>query len=153
MQPPALRKTIGFWPATALVAGSVIGSGVFMKPASMAAQLGSPLLLVAVWIVAGFFSLGGALVFAELGALMPESGGIYVYFRQIYGDFVAFLYGWAAFAVINTASVAAIAFVCAQYADYFLHLPRFDAVTEHAVVWHVPLLGNLFPLENIGVKC
>ncbi|MBS1566694.1 MAG: amino acid permease, partial [Bacteroidetes bacterium] len=114
--------------------------------------LGSPLWLAAVWIVAGLFSLAGALIYAEIGALMPETGGQYVYFRKMYGDFTAFLYGWAALTVINTASVAAIAFVCAQYADYFLHLPRLSAVTEHSIVWHLPFLGNLYPLENLGVK-
>ena len=148
----SLAKKIGFWSATSIVIGSVIGSGVFMKPASMAAQLGSPVWLTIIWVIAGIFSLFGALVYAELGAMMPETGGIYVYFRKMFGDFVAFLYGWAAFSVINTASVAAISFVCAQYADYFLHLPRFDLVTEQSVVWHIPFIGNLYPLENFGVK-
>jgi APA family basic amino acid/polyamine antiporter len=91
-------------------------------------------------------------VYAELGAMIPETGGIYVYFRRMFGDFVAFLYGWAAFSVINTAAVAAIAFVCAQYADYFLHLPRFDSATEQSVIWHLPFIGDLHPLENFGVK-
>jgi APA family basic amino acid/polyamine antiporter len=62
------------------------------------------------------------------------------------------LYGWAAFAVINTAAVAAISFVCARYADYFLHLPHFDAVTEKSISWHLPFIGDLYPLENFGVK-
>ncbi len=121
----SLSKKIGFWAATAVIIGSIIGSGVFMKPSDMAAQLGSPIWLTIVWVLAGVFSLFGALVYAELGAMMPETGGIYVYFRNMFGDFVAYLYGWAAFAVINTASVAAISFVCAYYADYFLHLPQF----------------------------
>ena len=108
-----LAKKIGFWSATAIIVGSIIGSGVFMKPASMAAQLGSPTWLTLVWVFAGLFSLFGALIYAELGAMMPETGGIYVYFRKMFGDFVAFLYGWAAFSVINTAGIAAIAFVCA----------------------------------------
>lgn len=123
-----------------------------MKPASMAAQLGSPVWLTLVWVIAGIFSLFGALIYAELGAMMPETGGIYVYFRKMFGEFVAFLYGWAAFSVINTAAVAAISFVCAQYADYFLHLPRFDAVMEQSVTWHIPFIGDLHPLENFGVK-
>ena len=147
-----LAKKIGFWSSTSIIIGSIIGAGVFMKPASMAAQLGSPLWLTAVWVIAGVFSLFGALVYAELGAMMPETGGIYVYFRKMFGDFVAYLYGWAAFSVINTASVAAIAFVCAQYADYFLHLPHFDKATELAYTWHIPYIGDLHPLENFGVK-
>ncbi len=148
----SLAKKIGFWSATSIIIGSIIGSGVFMKPASMAAQLGSPVWLTLVWVIAGIFSLFGALIYAELGAMMPETGGIYVYFRKMFGGFVAFLYGWAAFSVINTAAVAAISFVCAQYADYFLHLPRFDAMTEQSVTWHIPFIGDLYPLQNIGVK-
>lgn len=148
----SLAKKIGFWSATSIIVGSIIGSGVFMKPASMAGQLGSPIWLTVVWIIAGMFSLFGALVYAELGAMMPETGGIYVYFRKMFGDFVAYLYGWAAFSVINTAAIAAIGFVCAQYADYFLHLPRFDVVTERSFVWHLPFIGDLYPLENFGVK-
>jgi len=148
----SLAKKIGFWSATSIIIGSIIGSGVFMKPASMAEQLGSPVWLTLVWVIAGLFSLFGALIYAELGAMIPETGGIYVYFRHMFGDFVAFLYGWSAFAVINTASVAAIAFVCSGYADYFLHLPRLDSITEHAIVWHIPFIGDLYPVENIGVK-
>src|SRR5688572_17920551 len=123
-----------------------------MKPAVMAAQVSSPVWLTVVWIVAGVFSLFGALIYAEVGCMFPQTGGLYVYLRHMYGDFVAFLYGWAGFTVINTASVAAIAFVCAQYAGYFIHLPRFDQTIEQSVVWHIPFLGNLYPLDNIGVK-
>lgn len=118
----------------------------------MAAQTGSPVWLTVVWIVAGIFSLIGALIFAEVGCMFPQTGGLYVYLRHMYGEFVAFLYGWAGFTVINTASVAAIAFVCAQYADFFVHMPRFDAAIERSVVWHIPFLGNLYPLANAGVK-
>ena len=121
----SLARKIGFWSATSVIIGSIIGSGVFMKPSSMAEQLGSPVWLTIVWVVAGLFSLFGALVYAELGAMMPETGGNYVYFSKMFGNFTAFLYGWAAFSVINTAAVAAIAFVCADYANYFLHLPVF----------------------------
>jgi basic amino acid/polyamine antiporter, APA family len=138
--------------ATSIIIGSIIGSGVFMKPASMAEQLGSPVWLTLVWIIAGLFSLFGALVYAELGAMMPETGGIYVYFRKMFGDFVAYLYGWAAFSVINTAAVAAIAFVCADYANYFLHLPEFSDATVHSCVWHISFIGDLYPLQNFGVK-
>ena len=146
------QQKIGYRSAIALVIGSVIGSGVFMKPATMAEQLGSPLWLTAVWILAGLFSLFGALVYAELGAMMPENGGNYVYFRRLFGEFPAFLYGWAAFSVINTAAIAAITFVCAFYADHFLHLPHFSDEQVQAVVWHIPYIGDLYPLKDFGVK-
>src|SRR5438477_4689931 len=119
--PSSFAKRIGFWSAASIIIGSIIGSGIFMKPSSMAAQLGSPVWLIMVWIIAGIFTLFGALIYAELGAMIPETGGLYVYFRKTFGDFAGFLYGWAAFSVINTTSVAAIAFVCAQYAGYFLN--------------------------------
>ena len=146
------RQVIGYGAAVSIIVGGVIGSGIFMKPATMAAQLSSPLWLIGVWIIAGIISLAGAFIFSELGAMMPQTGGLFVYFRFMYGDFIAFLYGWACFTVINTASVAAIAFVCAAYSDYFLHLPRFSPEIENNLVWHIPFLGNLYPLENAGVK-
>jgi APA family basic amino acid/polyamine antiporter len=149
---PSARRLLGFWSATSIVVGSIIGSGVFMKPATMAAQTASPVLLAVVWIVAGLFSLFGGLIYAEVGAMFPQTGGLYIFFQKMFGDFFAFMYGWAGFAVINTASVAAISFVCAQYADYFLHLPQFAEATEKSVIWHLPLLGNLYPLDNAGVK-
>ncbi len=118
----------------------------------MAQELGSPVWLTLVWLIAGLFSLFGALIYAELGAMMPETGGIYVYFRKMFGDFVAYLYGWAAFSVINTAAVAAIAFVCAYYANYFLHLPEFSSAIVNNHVWHIPFIGDLYPLKDFGVK-
>jgi APA family basic amino acid/polyamine antiporter len=151
MSSSAIKK-LGFWSATAVIIGSIIGSGVFMKPASMAAQLGSPVWMTVIWIIGGIFSLFGALIYAELGAMMPETGGIYVYFRKIFGDFTAFLYGWAAFSVINTAAVAAIAFVCAYYFDFFLHLPGFSPEVVAKYAWHLPFLGDLYPLKDFGVK-
>src|SRR5450432_2388 len=146
------RQVIGYTAAVSIIIGSVIGSGIFMKPSTMAGELGSPFWLIAVWIIAGVVSLIGALIFAEIGAMIPKNGGLFVFFRYMYGDFVAFIYGWSAFTVINTTSIAAIAFVCAAYSDYFLHLPRFSPVMEGSVVLHLPYLGNLYPLANFGVK-
>ncbi len=148
----ALTKKLGFWASTSLIIGSIIGAGVFMKPSGMAVQLGSPIWLTVIWIFAGMFSLFGALIYAELGAMIPETGGIYAYFKKMFGGFVAYIYGWAAFSVINTTAIAAIAFVCAQYADYFLHLPKFSTTVEQSISLHLPFIGDLHPLENFGVK-
>src|SRR5580765_5366074 len=152
MPQPQLPKTIGLWSATTIVIGSVIGSGIFMKPATMAGQLGSPYILIAVWVVAGIISIFGAMAFAELGTMFPETGGQYVYLRKTYGDFIAYLYGWGSIAVINTAAIAAIAFVCAAYAGELIHLPRFNEHTENSIVLHIPMIGNILPLQNFGVK-
>lgn len=147
-----LKKTIGLTAAISLVVGSVIGSGIFMKPALMASELGSPVLLISVWIVAGFITLCGALSNAEVAAMFPETGGQYVFFKEMYGDAFAFLYGWAAFAVFNTGGVASIAYIFSQYTTYFIPLPRFPAATENAFFFHLPAIGNLYPLANAGVK-
>jgi APA family basic amino acid/polyamine antiporter len=147
-----LQRKLGTWACVSIVVGAIIGSSIFMKPATMAAQLGSPLLLLAVWVGAGIVSLFGGMINAEIGSLLPQTGGQYIYFRHMYGDFFAFLSGWAFFIVINTAAVAAIAFVFAQYAEYFIQLPRLDAATEHSWVLSIPYVGKLFPLENLGVK-
>lgn len=148
----ALRKTIGLWSATSIVIGSVVGSAIYIKPATMAGQLGSPLLLILVWLVAGTITFFGGMVYAELGSMYPETGGQYVYLQKMYGDFVAFLYGWSTIAVINTAAIAAISFVCAKYLGFFLHLPRFSPEIEQSVKWHIPAIADIFPLADFGVK-
>src|SRR6478735_4699421 len=101
-----LKRTLGLPATISIVIGGVIGSGIFMKPALMASQLGSPLLLLSVWVVAGIFKLCGALSNAEVACMFPETGGQYVFFKKMYGHGFAFLYGWAAFAVFNTGGVA-----------------------------------------------
>ena len=150
--PQQLKKNIGLWSAVSLVIGGIIGAGIFMRPASMAERLGSPVLLLVVWLVGGAVSLLGGMIYAELGTLFPETGGPYVYLQKAYGDFTAFLYGWSTMAVINTAAIASIAFVCAQYTGYFIHLPRWPPEMEHSIRLHIPFLADIYPLENFGVK-
>ena len=146
------QRTLGLKATIAIVIGGVIGSGIFMKPALMASQLGSPLLLLSVWLVAGLVSMFGARSNCELATMFPETGGPYVFFKKIYGDLFAFIYAWAAFAVINTAGNASIAYVCSQYTNYFLELPSFPVETEHLLQINIPAIGTILPLENIGVK-
>lgn len=149
---PQLQRTLTLSSVIAIVIGGVIGSGIFMKPAVMMAQLGSPLLLITVWIVAGLIVLCGALTNAEAATMFPETGGQYVFFQKMYGNAFAFLYGWSAFAVFNTAGNASIAYVCSTYADYFLHLPKVDLQTELSIKLHIPFIGTIYPLHDLGVK-
>lgn len=149
---PALLRQLNRNTAIAIVIGGVIGSGIFMKPSLMAAQLQSPVLLIAVWIVAGFITLFGALSNAEVAAMFPETGGQYVFFQKMYGDGFAFLYGWAAFAVFNTAGNASIAYVFSQYANYLIELPRFNETIEQSWKLHIPFVGNFYPLQQVGIK-
>ena len=147
-----LQRTLSLSSVIAIVIGGVIGSGIFMKPSVMMAQLGSPLLLLLVWVVAGIITLCGALTNAEAATMFPETGGQYVFFQKMYGNGFAFLYGWAAFAVFNTAGNASIAYVCSQYTGYFITLPRLSAEWEQQVYLHIPWIGTIYPLQQIGVK-
>lgn len=148
----SLARTLGLRSTISLVVGGIIGSAIFMKPALMASQLGSAWLLVSVWILAGGISFLGAVTNSEAAAMIPETGGQYIFFQHMYGDFIAFLYGWSAFAVFNTAGVASIAYVFSIYAEYFIHLPRLPKEAEHIVHLYFPGIGTIYPLENIGVK-
>src|SRR2546425_5579119 len=135
-----------------MVVGGVIGSGIFRKPGVMAGQVGSPELLLGVWLLAGVITLLGALTNAEIAAMIPETGGQYVYFERMYGRFAAFLYGWAMFAVVQTGSIAAVAYVFAEYATQFVKLPEFSA---NVATWsfHLPFIGGVAPLKEFGTKC
>jgi APA family basic amino acid/polyamine antiporter len=107
---------------TALVIGTVIGTGVFMKTAPMAQSTGTPTLVLAAWVAAGLLSLAGALTYAELGAMLPHAGGEYVYLRHSYGDAAAFLFGWQRFIVAGSASIAALGAGFAVFLSAFLPL-------------------------------
>lgn len=102
-----LLRVLGPVRATALVVGTIIGTGVFIKPAAMADALGSSLLVFAAWIVAGCLSVAGALTYAELGARLPRAGGEYVYLKEAYGSLPAFLFGWMRFWIGSPGSIAA----------------------------------------------
>ena len=107
---------------TALVVGTVIGTGVFLKSAVMAQEVGTPALVLGAWLAAGLLSLAGALSYAELGAMLPDAGGEYVYLRQSYGQAAAFLFGWQRFVVAGSASIASIGSGFAIFLAAFLPL-------------------------------
>jgi APA family basic amino acid/polyamine antiporter len=146
-----LLPSLGLFTTVMMVVGGVIGSGIFRKPGVMAGQVGSPELLLGVWVLAGVLTLFGALTNAEIASLIPETGGQYVYFERMYGPFFAFLYGWATFAVMQCGSIAAIAYVFAEYASQFVRLPEFSAGVG-AWSLHVPFIGDVSPLKEIGTK-
>lgn len=119
---PQLIRGLTSIDTTALVVGTVIGTGVFLKTAVMAQQVGTPTLVLAAWIAAGLLSLAGALSYAELGAMLPQAGGEYVYLRKSYGDAAAFLFGWQRFIVAGSASVASLGSGLAIFLAAFLPL-------------------------------
>lgn len=117
-----LPRAIGTLGSTAIVVGTIIGSGIFLVPHDIAQQIGSVRTVFLVWIVGAVLSLAGALSLAELGAAMPEAGGIYVYLREAYGRLFAFLYGWAVLLVITSGSVATLAVAFGIYSATFVPL-------------------------------
>lgn len=127
-----LVKGLGLVDATTLVMGSMIGSGIFIVSADIARQVQSPGLLMVVWAAASLLTLMAALSYGELAAAMPHAGGQYVYLREAFGPFAAFLFGWTAFLVIQTGTVAAVAVAFAKYTGVFF--PWISAETRLAGV-------------------
>lgn len=141
-----LVRSVTLAAATILVVSSVIGSGVYKKVAPMSAELLSPDLVLWAWVLAGVISLCGALSNAEIAGMMADSGGEFVYFKKIYGRFMAFMWGWSTFAVIKTASVAGIAYVFTQSLNAIFPLPHLPESIENIEF----LIFK--PFENAGVK-
>lgn len=121
-----LRRDLSLLDSTMINVGTMIGSGIFLVPATIALYLQSSWLVVLAWVIGGIVSLLGALSVAELGAMYPRAGGIFVYLREAYGPLWGFLYGWTSVAVINTASVSAVAVGFATYLGFFLALTPLD---------------------------
>ena len=121
--PRELPRVLGIVSVIGIVIGTVIGSGIFVAPNRIAALVGSPQLILAVWVVGGILSFFGALAFAELGAAYPQAGGMYVYLREGYGRLIAFLFGWTLFLVIDSGAIATLSVAFStRYLPYFVPL-------------------------------
>lgn len=114
-----LIRAIGLRSGVLFVLGSVIGSGIFLTTGVMAAALPSPGLLLLAWAAGGLVALTGGLTYAEMAAMYPRSGGVYVYLREAFGPMLAFLYGWAALLIFFSGGIAAVAVGFAEYVSYF----------------------------------
>lgn len=134
--------------ATAIVVGSVIGSGIFAKPGRIAADAGSFGLIIFTWIAAGVICLMGALCFAELAVMLPRAGGLYVYLREAYGRPVAFLFGWSEFLFGQPASVGALAVLCV---GSLAKATGWNAGTAEHIVIAVLLIIGMSWVNIIGV--
>jgi len=134
MSSPTLDRAIGPIAATLLVIGGIIGSGIFLTTGLMAASLPSPTLILTAWALGGLFALAGALSYAELAAMFPRAGGVYVYLREAFGSLPAFLYGWAMLLVALSGGVAAVAVGFADYLSYF-----FPSLSPAHVLVTVPI--------------
>jgi len=132
-------RGLGLLDSTMIVAGSMIGSGIFIVSGGISKQVGSPGWLLVVWIVTGVLTLIGALSYGELAAMMPKAGGQYVYLREAFSPLWGFLYGWTLFVVIQTGTIAAVAVAFGKYLgvlwpaispDRFAWFPQMDFATS-----------------------
>lgn len=144
----SLPRVLGIWDVIAIVVGGVIGSGIFLVPKSIALAVQSPILVLGVWVVGGMLSFFGALTFAELGAAMPEAGGMYVFLREAYGPLLSFLFGWTLFLVIDSGAIATLTVAFASR-----YLPYFFKMTPLAVkVVSVLFIVFLGAVNYVGVR-
>jgi APA family basic amino acid/polyamine antiporter len=128
---------MGLFSATAIVMGSMIGSGIFIVSADMSRTLGSPALLIGAWLLTAAMTVIGALSYGELAAMMPKAGGQYVYLREALGPIWGFLYGWTLFLVIQTGTIAAVGVAFGKFLGVF-----FPSVSATNWIWHVGT-GNI----------
>ncbi len=133
-QKPAFKPTLGLFDGTMIVAGSMIGSGIFIVSADITRNVGSAGWLIAVWLITGFMTLTAALSYGELSGMFPKAGGQYVYLKEAYNPLIGFLYGWSFFAVIQTATIAAVGVAFSKFLAYL-----------------VPELGNNYFLFDAGI--
>ncbi|RYY63222.1 MAG: amino acid permease, partial [Chitinophagaceae bacterium] len=114
------KRSLGLLDGTMIVAGSMIGSGIFIVSADMLKDLGSTGWLIAAWLITGFMTLTAALSYGELSAMFPKAGGQYVYLREAYNPFIGFLYGWSFFSVIQTGTIAAVGVAFGKFLGYLV---------------------------------
>ena len=132
-----LKRSLGLVDATMIVAGSMIGSGIFIVSADMARDVGSAGYLILLWIVTGVITVMAALSYGELAGMMPKAGGQFVYIQRAFGNLTAFIYGWTVFTVIQTGVIAAVAVAFANYTAIF-----FPELNNTLFSFHIPRFGR-----------
>ena len=143
----AFKPSLGLFDATMIVAGSMIGSGIFIVSADITRNVGSAGWLIAVWLLTGFMTLTAAISYGELSAMFPKAGGQYVYLKESYNPLIGFLYGWSFFAVIQTGTIAAVGVAFSKFAGYFF--PALELKDENILI----NLGwiKIYPAQLISI--
>jgi len=148
-----LPRRLGLWSAVAVLVGSTIGGGIFRTPAVIAGRVPEPVLMLLVWVLGGLLALCGALTYAELAAMFPRSGGVYVYVREGFGRLPAFLFGWSELLLIRASALGAIATPFAEYLLRSLGLDPTRPPYDGAVHWVAALAIVLTATLNyVGVR-
>lgn len=139
------KPVLGLWDATMIVAGSMIGSGIFIVSADIMRNVGSAGWLIGVWAITGFMTITAAVSYGELSGMYPKAGGQYVYLKEAYNSLMAFLYGWSFFAVIQTATIAAVAVAFSRFTAYLI-----PGVGENVVLLS-PFGLNISAAQLLGI--
>ena len=140
-----MKRELGLLDATLLVAGSMIGSGIFIVAADITRNVGSAGWMIAIWLLTGVMTLIAALSYGELSAMYPKAGGQYVYLKEAYNTFVGFLFGWSFFAVIQTGSIAAVGVAFSKFTAYLI-----PQVSED-IVWFTVFNINVSPAQILSI--
>lgn len=144
---PSFKPTLGLLDATMIVAGSMIGSGIFIVSADITRNVGSAGWLIAVWLITGFMTLTAALSYGELSAMFPKAGGQYVYLKESYNKLTGFLYGWSFFSVIQTGTIAAVGVAFSKFAGYFF--PSLE-MTDENMLAQIGFV-KLYPAQFVSI--
>jgi len=145
MSEKSFKPVLSLWDATMIVAGSMIGSGIFIVSANITMNLGIAGWLVAVWVITGFMTVTAAVSYGELSGMFPKAGGQYTYLKEAYNPLVAFLYGWSFFAVIQTGTIAAVGVAFSKFTAYLI-----PAVSEDLVWFDLGFL-KISPAQVLAI--
>src|SRR5690606_499790 len=145
MSENSFKPVLGVWDATMIVAGSMIGSGIFIVSANIVQNVGSAGWLIAVWLITGFMTITAAVSYGELSGMFPRAGGQYVYLREAYNPLIAFLYGWSFFAVIQTPTIAAVGVAFAKFTAYII--PAFS----EDIIWFSLGFLQISPAQVLAI--
>src|SRR5919112_335533 len=147
MAETSFKPSLKLLDATMIVAGSMIGSGIFIVAADITRNVGSAGWLIAVWLITGFMTVTAALSYGELSAMYPKAGGQYVYLKEAYNPLIGFLYGWSFFAVIQTGTIAAVGVAFSKFAGYFI--PSLEMKDEN-ILMQVGSL-KIYPAQLVSI--
>ena len=143
--PTSFKQSLTLMDATMIVAGSMIGSGIFIVSADITRNVGSAGWLIAVWLITGFMTITAAVSYGELSGMYPKAGGQYVYLKEAFNPLAAFLYGWSFFAVIQTATIAAVGVAFAKFLAYLV-----PSVSEDLVAFDLGFL-KISPAQLVAI--
>src|SRR5471030_1532959 len=151
MSNTSFKPTLGLLDATMIVAGGMIGSGIFIVSADITRRVDSAGWLIVVWLVTGFMTLTAAVSYGELSGMFPKAGGQYVYLKESYNKLIAFLYGWSFFAVIQTGTIAAVGVAFSKFTAYLIPAVSEDNILFGTMIgsWHFSI--SAAQLVAIGV--